>query len=211
MPVIEFTDNYQDLSTDQGFQFKFMCERCGDGYMSSFQPNTLGLAGGLLRGAGNLLGGIFGQAGSTAYEIQQAVGGPQHDAALRAAVDEVKPLFHKCRRCGNWLCEQVCWNRTARMCKQCAPVAEEEETSLRAERVRHSVANDIEAEEEQRLAAKQKQAAAACPECGVPTMGKKFCPGCGAKLAAAAAFCGECGAKLTPGAKFCGDCGAQQA
>ena len=37
MPVIKFTDNYEDLSTDQGFQFKFRCERCGDGFMSSFQ------------------------------------------------------------------------------------------------------------------------------------------------------------------------------
>ena len=45
MPVIEFTDNYQDLSTDQGFQFKFHCERCGDGFMSSFQTNTIGVAG----------------------------------------------------------------------------------------------------------------------------------------------------------------------
>jgi predicted amidophosphoribosyltransferase len=26
-------------------------------------------------------------------------------------------------------------------------------------------------------------------------LGKKFCPSCGTKLAAAAAFCGECGAK----------------
>lgn len=80
MPVIEFTDNYQDLSTDQGFQFKFRCERCGDGFMSSFQTNTIGVAGSLLRGAGDLLGGIFGQAASGAYEVQRAVGGSQHDA-----------------------------------------------------------------------------------------------------------------------------------
>jgi hypothetical protein len=30
MGAIEFTDNFEDLSTDQGFQFKFRCERCGD-------------------------------------------------------------------------------------------------------------------------------------------------------------------------------------
>jgi len=35
MGAIEFTDNYQDLSTDKGFQFKFCCERCGNGYMST--------------------------------------------------------------------------------------------------------------------------------------------------------------------------------
>jgi len=179
--------------------------------MSSFQANTLGVAGSLLRGAGDLLGGIFHQAGASAYEIQRAVGGPQHDAALRRAVEEIKPLFHKCRRCGNWLCEQVCWNATARMCKQCAPVAEEESTALRAEHVREEVSSDLEVEEQQRLAAKAKEAAASCPQCGAATLGKKFCPGCGARLAAATAFCGDCGAKLTPGARFCGECGAKQA
>ena len=45
MAAIEFTQNYTDLSTDQGFQFKFFCERCGDGFMSSFQQNPLGMAG----------------------------------------------------------------------------------------------------------------------------------------------------------------------
>lgn len=210
MPVIEFTDNFEDLSTDQGFQFKFHCERCGDGFMSSFQTNTIGVAGSLLRGAGNLLGGILGQAASGAYEVQRAVGGPQHDAALRAAVEEVKPLFRKCRRCGDWLCEQTCWNRRAGMCKRCAPIAEEEEASIRAEHVRSQVANDLFLEENQRMSAKGKQVAAKCPECGAPTLGKKFCPGCGARLAAAAAFCGDCGAKLSPGAKFCGECGAKQ-
>ena len=28
---IEFTGNYQDLSTESGFQFKFFCERCQNG------------------------------------------------------------------------------------------------------------------------------------------------------------------------------------
>lgn len=210
MPVIEFTDNYEDLSTDQGFQFKFRCERCGDGFMSSFQTNALGVAGSLLRGASGLLGGIFGQAASTTYEVQRAVGGPQHDAALKAAVDEVKPLFKKCRRCGNWLCERTCWNGKASMCKQCAPLAEEEESAIRSEHVRTQVANDLFLEENQRMSAKAKQVAAKCPDCGEPTLGKKFCPACGAKLAAAVAFCGDCGAKLSPGAKFCGECGAKQ-
>lgn len=210
MPVIEFTDNFEDLSTDQGFQFKFRCERCGDGFMSSFQTNTIGVAGSLLRGAGDLLGGIFGQAASGAYEVQRAGGGPQHDAALRAAVLEVKPLFHKCRRCGNWLCERTCWNGMKGMCKQCAPVAEEEESSMRAEHVRTEVANDLSLEEDQRMSVKGKEAAAKCPDCGTPTLGKKFCPGCGKKLGAAVGFCGDCGAKLSPGSKFCGECGAKQ-
>jgi predicted amidophosphoribosyltransferase len=123
---------------------------------------------------------------------------------------EVKQLFHKCRRCGNWLCEQTCWNLTAQMCKQCAPIAEEEESSIRADHVRTQVSNDLSLEESQRLNAKGREAAAQCPDCKAPTLGKKFCPGCGKKLAASSGFCGECGAKLSPGAKFCGECGAKQ-
>ena len=210
MAVIEFTDNYRDLSTDQGFQFKFRCERCGEGLMSSFQTNTIGVAGSLLRGAGGLLGGIFGQAASGAYEVQRAVGGALHDAALRTAVEEVRPLFQKCRRCGNWMCDKTCWNRTAQMCKPCAPLAEEEESSMRAEQVRTQVTNDLSLEESERRSAKGMQVADKCPDCGTPTLGKKFCPGCGKKLAAATAFCGDCGEKLSPGAKFCGECGAKQ-
>ena len=39
MATIEFTGNYEDLSTDKGYQFKFFCEKCGNGYMSSFRPS----------------------------------------------------------------------------------------------------------------------------------------------------------------------------
>ena len=31
MSLIQFTENYQDLSTDTGFQFDFKCDRCGNG------------------------------------------------------------------------------------------------------------------------------------------------------------------------------------
>ena len=42
MTLIQFTENHEDLSTDQGYQFKFFCDRCRNGYMSSFQASALG-------------------------------------------------------------------------------------------------------------------------------------------------------------------------
>jgi predicted amidophosphoribosyltransferase len=93
------------------------------------------------------------------------------------------------------------------MCKECAPVAEEEETSIRAEHVRTQVSNDLFLEENVRMSARGKEVAGKCPECGEATLGKKFCPGCGHKLAPEITSCPGCGAKLTPKAKFCGDCG----
>jgi uncharacterized OB-fold protein len=206
--AIEFTGNYQDLSTDTGFQFKFFCERCQNGYMSSFQKNALGMAGGLLRGASNFTGGLLSRGASSSYDIQRAVGGPAHDKALRKAVEEIKPLFKQCRNCGNWLCEQVCWNTSANMCKECAPVAEEIETRMRAQHVQTQVTNDLFLEENQRMSVKGKLAAANCANCGAETLGAKFCPECGKPTAAEAKFCTQCGQRSAPGAKFCGECGA---
>jgi hypothetical protein len=206
--AIEFTGNYDDLSTDMGFQFKFVCERCDSGYQSSYQSNKLGVLGGFLRGASNFVGDSVGRGADSAYDVQQAIGGKQHDAALRKAVEEIRPLFKQCRKCGNWMCEEICWNANATMCKECAPVAEELETSIRAQFVETQVNNDQFLEENLRMSAKGKEVAAKCGSCGTKTLGKKFCPSCGAAAAVAAApFCAQCGARATPGAKFCGECG----
>lgn len=206
---ISFTDNYQDLSSQKGNQFKFNCERCGNGYMSTFVPNKLGQASGFLEAAGSLLGGIFDRAADGARHVGEAVGSKQHDAALREAVEEIRPLFTQCRRCGTWVCREICFNPVANMCKQCAPIAEQEETAIRAEHVGTQVANDLFLEENKRMSEKGKEVAAKCKECGEPTLGKKFCPNCGAPTASAVTNCPSCGAKLTPGAKFCGECGAK--
>ncbi len=121
MPLIQFTENYDDLSTDHGYQFKFYCDKCRNGYMSSFQTSVMGLGGSLLRAAGGIFGGVLGSAGSGAYEVQRAVGGKAHDDALQKAVEEVKPLFHQCKRCGKWVCPDNCWNAQRGMCTECAP------------------------------------------------------------------------------------------
>ena len=72
MGMIQFVNNYDDLSTDRGYQFKFHCDKCGNGYMSRFQPSVTGTAGSLLRAAGNLFGGWASSAGDSAYELQRA-------------------------------------------------------------------------------------------------------------------------------------------
>jgi hypothetical protein len=70
MALIQFVENYDDLSTDRGFQFKFYCDKCRNGYMSGFQASIVGTAGSLFRAAGDIFGGVFSQAGNSAYEIQ---------------------------------------------------------------------------------------------------------------------------------------------
>ena len=40
MSAIQFVENYQDLSTDRGYQFRFHCDRCGNGYLSTFEGSN---------------------------------------------------------------------------------------------------------------------------------------------------------------------------
>ena len=82
MALIRFTANYDDLSTDRGYQFRFHCDKCSNGFMTRFQTSVTGVAGDLLRAAGNIFGGILSSAGNSAYDIQRAVGGKAHDDAF---------------------------------------------------------------------------------------------------------------------------------
>ena len=206
MATIPFTNNYQDLSSQRGFQFKFFCEKCGNGYLSTFQASKLGTAAAAANAAASLLGGIFGRAAQTAESLQSMVAGPQHDAALNAAVKEISPLFKQCTRCGNWVCEPVCWNKKAALCETCAPDLDEEIAAAQAAAARDQVqekARSVDYLGQRDLA---QVAAVNCPACGAKTQGGKFCPECGASLAPKRK-CAHCGAEADGTPKFCPECG----
>lgn len=206
MANIEFTNNYQDLSTDQGFQFKFHCMSCGNGYMSSWKPNTGGIATGLLRGASNLFGGMFSGAASGAYEIQRAIGGPAHDQALQAAVEEIRPKFLQCKHCGHWVCEEICWNKDRALCKNCAPILERELAAKQAQiTVEQAEAKLRQADLTEGMNV-TAEATVECPACHAETQPGRFCSACGAPLKPKTE-CPKCGSKVATGAKFCPDCG----
>ncbi len=206
---IEFTGNYDDLSTDRGYQFKFYCEKCRNGYMSSYQASTLGIAKAAIDVANSVFGGIFGRAAAGAYEVQRAVGGGAHDSALKEAVEEIRPKFKQCTRCGSWVCEPVCWNQEAGLCETCAPDFAQERAAAQAEAAREQVyqkAREIDWVGKRDVATVRAAAcpscgaevgdAKFCPECGNPQVVKKTCPGCGAETAGKAKFCAECGGRL---------------
>src|SRR6185503_7694289 len=184
MATIPFTNNYSDLSSNRGFQFKFFCEKCGNGYLSTFKPNSLGMAASAAGAVSTLLGGIFGRAAQSAEQLQSMVAGPQHDSALNAAVREISALFKQCTRCGQWVCEPVCWNAKAGLCETCAPDLEEEVASAQAQAAREQAMEKARAVDF--LAGKKIDAvqAVTCPSCGKRTARGKFCGECGATLAA---------------------------
>jgi len=206
MAAIEFTGNYQDLSTDKGYQFKFFCEKCGNGYMSTFRASAMGMAASAVQVAGSLFGGIFGRAAAGAYEVQRAVGGPAHDAALKDAVAEIRPLFKQCTRCGNWICEPVCFNKKAQLCERCAPDLDEEMAVAQAEAARDQVREKARTVDWTKQRDVATVAGAVCPTCGAKTQGGKFCPECGGGLAVKKS-CEKCGAVAEGSPKFCPECG----
>lgn len=206
---IPFTDNYDDLSTERGFQFRFNCERCGNGHLSSFQASMTGMAGGALRAASNIFGGVLGRAADSAYDIQNMIGGPAHDNALRNAVQEITPLFVQCRRCGNWVCREVCWNEARGQCVNCAPHMEDEIKAIENEATIQSIREKAyNANLGSHVEVQSAAAPTICPSCGAENgPGQKFCGECGTNMLAPK--CPSCGAQGERGQKFCGECGTK--
>lgn len=213
MSKIEFTRNYSDLSTDQGFQFEFNCDRCGTGYRTRFQPSVLGGVSSALDAAGGLLGGVLGRAADLGERARSVTWERAHDEAFVKAMEELKPDFTQCPRCSAWVCSKNCWNQKKGLCKNCAPDLGVEMAAAQASRTVEEVwAHSKMAEEDREMLKDDSWRAgvrATCPNCDAPlATNVKFCPECGAKIQTQT-HCAQCGTKLDPGAKFCAECGAK--
>jgi membrane protease subunit (stomatin/prohibitin family) len=212
---IEFTSNYEDQSTDQGFQFEFRCDRCGTGYRSRFMPSAVGTVSTALGAASSLLGGVFGKAADIGERARSATWEKAHDEAFIKAVEELKPEFIQCPRCSSWVCRKSCWNAQKGLCKKCAPDLGVEMAAAQASRTVEEIWAHSKMAEKDRAMLKEESwregARATCPKCNAPLPAKvKFCPECGASVAAQK-HCTECGAELAVDAKFCAECGAKVA
>jgi hypothetical protein len=205
--AVPFTDNYQDHSTESGYQFEFFCERCGNGYKSEFKASMLGMGGKAARALGGVFGGKLNQIGWSAGYLQDQSNSPAKDKALREAVEEVGPLFNQCHRCGQWVCKEICWNPEFNMCVTCAPKIEGEiaaaQSDARLQQVRDKT-QQVDWTGDLNLERKQM---AMCPQCGAeaPPSGK-FCADCGAAITAPVT-CSKCGTEAPRGTKFCPECG----
>lgn len=227
--MIQFVGNYDDLSSERGYQFQFRCDKCGNGYMSRFVPSKIGIAGTILRTAGSMLGGWVGNAGWHSHDVQRMAAGPEHDSALRTAVDEGKEYFKQCTRCGKWVCPEACWNGSANLCESCAPDMQEEMTANRAQvmaevarqqmydkAMTQNYAGNVDMSVGGQMSAPdvgaRRPSTPVCGKCKADLGNARFCPQCGTPAAAAAPkFCPQCGQQAAPGAKFCGGCGGKLA
>jgi len=211
MTKIAFTRNYSDLSTNQGFQFEFNCDRCRSGYRTGFQANALGTVSSALGAASSMFGGVFGRAADLGERARSAAWEKAHDEAFTKAMEELKPDFIQCPRCSSWVCKKSCWNTNKGLCKNCSPDLGVEMAAAQSSRTVEEIwAHSKMAEEDREMLTEKswrEGVRATCPTCNAPLPEKvKFCPECGGKIESAK-HCTECGAKLNPGIKFCSECG----
>jgi len=214
-----FTRNYEDNSTEAGFQFTFYCDLCHDGFKSSFMESETYKKGSLLRsisgGArvlGSLLGGKLGNLGwnvsrggdilSERFTGMSPEWQKEHEKAFEMAQNEARRHFNRCHNCRQWVCDAD-FNEDTGLCVECAPRQNVKIAKARADRMVEEI--EKAAENTNVFTGKVESKTIICPECGKPSGEGKFCNNCGANLSLKK--CPKCGAQLASGVKFCGECG----
>ena len=217
-----FTRNYEDNSTEAGFQFTFYCDLCHDGFKSSFvESETYKKGQGFIkiaRGAGvlgSLLGGRMGDFGwslerggdilSERFNGMSPEWQKEHEIAFEYAKNEAQRYFHRCHSCRQWVCD-ACFNEEEELCTDCAPRRNISIAKARSAAMQRNI--EEEAEKEIIWEGKLESRTIVCPQCGKPVGGGKFCNHCGAPTGRRFAVkCPVCGEENTPDAKFCTGCG----
>jgi len=214
-----FTRNYEDNSTEAGFQFTFYCDNCSDGYKTSFMESTTykrGAAGRLFgQGAaiaGSLLGGRAYSVGWAAEHgsnvLSQRFDGrspdwqKEHEQAFAYAQNEAKSHFHRCPGCSKYACD-ACWNENQGLCISCAPRQEVYVAQARAEAMQRNIDEAGHSATVWQGAIESKTTI--CPVCGKPAGSGKFCNNCGTSMELK--VCVRCGAQNSLAVNFCNNCG----
>jgi len=219
MPVQAFTRNYDDNSTDAGFQFTFHCDLCEDGYKTNFIESKTYKKAGFFRGIGKAVsvgsdligrGGFGGHFESGTNILSEKFEGmtpewhKEHEQAFEIAQNEAKGHFQRCPKCRKYVCESD-WNEQDNLCVECAPRENVEVTAARAGKMVEDIRKK--ADETTVFTGEIERKQTVCPQCGKPSGGGKFCNSCGAPLTLAK--CPKCGAKNVAGTRFCGECGTK--
>ena len=211
--IVAFTDNIRDLSNWEGYQFEFVCERCGNGYRGPYVKDIKEKGRGFLRAANSLLGDrleslnkMSNAAETISYD--RGTNSPQKNKAMEQSVKAVREKFQQCRGCGNWVCVDVCWNHDIGQCLNCSPAIEEEVSRAQAAAQVRQVWEKAETVDWTKDIDIAERARLQCPHCNAKIDGGKFCPECGEKIVRKV-FCGECGTEAAEGVKFCSECGTK--
>lgn len=217
MALQSFTRNYEDNSTEAGFQFTFYCDICQDGFKSQFVESTTYKKRGLFRGIseGVGIGARLLGLGNLGYGVER--GGDilserfngmspewqrEHERAFEQAKNEAMNHFHRCHKCHLWVCDAD-FNEEEGLCVECSPRMNVEIAVAKGKKM----VKDIEDRAENTVVfdGDIEKKTIVCPQCGKPCGEGKFCSNCGAPVGLNE--CPRCGATAQPGAKFCNECG----
>jgi hypothetical protein len=213
-----FTRNYEDHSTEAGFQFTFDCDICGDGYKTQFVTSRTNKKAGFLRGlgkaaaiGGSMLGSNLGHnlsqgadAYSSRFDGMSAEWHKEHESAFALAQNEAKGHFMRCPRCRKYVCEND-WNGQEGLCIEDAPRESIEVAAAKAEKLVKDIKEK--AGDTAVFTGKIESRQTVCPQCGKPAIQGKFCGNCGASLSLIK--CPKCGAQSSAGTSFCSECGSK--
>jgi len=220
MSLQPFTSNFEDHSTNAGFEFTFYCDLCREGYKTGFIESKTYKKGRFFKGMGGLVDaatqatGKFSSAGyglqrgtdaiSTRFEGMSPDWHREHEKAFEMAQNEAKTHFYRCPRCKKYVCEND-WNEQEGLCVEEAPRESTEVAASRAEKMVSDIREK--ASKTQVFTDEIESRQTICPECGKPAGKGKFCNSCGVPLGLLK--CSKCGAKSPAGTRFCGECGAK--
>jgi hypothetical protein len=213
-----FTRNYEDNSTEAGFQFTFYCDLCHDGFKSSFVESASHKKSGLFRGisrgvsiGASLLGqhnlGYNVERGSDILRERFDGMSPEwqqeHEKAFERSQNEAQEHYHRCNSCRLWVCDAD-FNEEEELCVSCAPRMN---VAVAAAKSRKMVIDiDEKANQTQIFKGEIESKTLICPQCGKPAGQGKFCNNCGASMQMER--CVTCGAPLAAAMRFCGECGS---
>ncbi len=217
MPLQPFTSNFEDNSTEAGFQFTFFCDLCREGYKTNFKESSTYKKAGLLRGLGQAISigasltghsniGYSAERGSDVlgerFHGMSLEWQKEHEKAFEEAQNEAKGHFQRCPKCKKYVCEND-WNEEEGLCVDDAPRASVEVAAAKGKKMVQDIEEKAASTKVFTGEIESKQTL--CPQCGKPAGDGKFCNNCGAALSLEK--CAKCGAKNAAGVKFCGECG----
>ena len=202
-----FTRNFEDKSTEQGFQFVFKCDVCGDGYESTFVAsrvakkknlfNKVSSFGSMVNRNAYYAGALGGQAYQTPEWEKE------REQAFQQASNEAMSHFHRCPRCHKYVCD-LDWNEEAGgLCSDDAPKMASEIGAAKAQAAKEQVWQT--AAQQPQFTGPLETQQTVCPSCGKTSGSGKFCNNCGAPLGMKK--CAKCGTDNNPSVNFCGNCG----
>jgi hypothetical protein len=217
MSLVPFTRNYEDNSTEAGFQFTFYCDLCNNGYKTNFIESKTYKKKGFLKGIGravNIGSSLLGNHNigwniergtdilSERFEGMSPEWHREHEDAFAIAQNEAKSHYTFCPKCRKWTCAD-CFNEQDGLCVDCAPRMSVEINAARAQKMVDDIKDK--AANTQVFTGNIDKRQTVCLKCGKQAGTGKFCNNCGANLSMS--YCPNCGEKNEQGAKFCSECG----